>query len=232
MATLTTFTANTTIASAAVNANFVALNTQVTTGTADQVYRVPHAGGDGAFGNLHSATLMSLGTGTSTGRLVVHAFTNQVSAANVSTGETDLHSWTAAAGTFTGAKGDGMLIRSVGNFAANASTKTLKLKLGGATAMVLNLTTTAPNNKNFAVDLLVMVNDTTTFYVSGMVYLGAVGAIGTAGGSPSLEAAGFLGAPTVADVMASQVVKFTGTGGATFDVNLYTTDIFVFRAPA
>ena len=108
MATLTTLVDGQVAFVAPVNGNFTALNTQVTTGTADQVYRIPHAGGDGAFGNLHSSTLVSLGTGTSTGRVLATAYVNSVSAQNTGTGLTDLHNWTAAAQTFPSQNGDGL----------------------------------------------------------------------------------------------------------------------------
>jgi len=231
MATLTTLVDGTVAVVAPVNANFAALNAQVSTGSADQVYRIPHAGGDGAFGNLHSSTLFSLGTGTSTGRLVALAFADATSASSVGAAETDLHSWTAAASTFAGTNGDGLLIRAEGLFAANANTKTLKLKIGNSTAMKLNLTTAAPNNKVFSLDLHCSISSSNAIDVYGVMFLAAAGAVGTSGSSPILEAAGYLGALVVTDTHTSQVVKFTGTGTANGDVSLLNTHIFVFRNP-
>jgi hypothetical protein len=77
-------------------------------------------------------------------------FINVTQAANSGTGETDLHSFTLAAAHFNANKRK-ILITAEGSFAANANTKTLKLKLGAAGTVTLNPTTTAPNGVRFKV---------------------------------------------------------------------------------
>lgn len=75
-------------------------------------------------------------------------FINATQAANSGTGETDLHSFTLAAGHFDANKRK-IRVTLEGSFAANANTKTLKLKLGSAGTITLNPTTAAPNGKRF-----------------------------------------------------------------------------------
>jgi len=76
------------------------------------------------------------------------AFINATQAANSGTGETDLHSFTLDAAYFNANKRK-IRVTLEGSFAANANTKTLKLKLGAAGTITLNPTTTAPNGKRF-----------------------------------------------------------------------------------
>lgn len=76
------------------------------------------------------------------------AFINATQAANSGTGETDLHSFTLDAAYFNANKRK-IKVTAEGSFAANANTKTLKLKLGAAGSITLNPTTVAPNGKRF-----------------------------------------------------------------------------------
>lgn len=77
-------------------------------------------------------------------------FINATQAANSGTGETDLHSFTLAAAHFNADKKK-IRVTAEGAFAANANTKTLKLKLGAVGTVTLNPTTTAPNGVRFKV---------------------------------------------------------------------------------
>lgn len=61
--------------------------------------------------------------------------------------ETDLHSYTIAAGHFS-TNNKGIQVEGWGDFAANANVKTLRFKIGGTT-LTLNPTTTAPNAKKW-----------------------------------------------------------------------------------
>lgn len=76
------------------------------------------------------------------------AFINATQAANSGTGETDLHAFTLDAAYFNANKRK-IRVTLEGSFAANANTKTLKLKLGAAGTITLNPTTAAPNGKRF-----------------------------------------------------------------------------------
>jgi len=75
-------------------------------------------------------------------------FINATQAANSGTGETDLHVFTLDAAQFDANKRK-IRVTAEGSFAANANTKTLRLKLGAAGSVVLNPLTTAPNGKRF-----------------------------------------------------------------------------------
>lgn len=80
---------------------------------------------------------------------------NATDANNVGTGETDLHSWTIPASHFNVNK-RAIRLKASGKFAANANTKTLRIKFGSGTAIVLNPTTTAPNNVRFDIEYTVI----------------------------------------------------------------------------
>lgn len=73
---------------------------------------------------------------------------NATQAANSGTGETDLHVFTLGAAYFDVNKRK-IRITAEGSFAANANTKTLRLRLGAAGVIILNQTTVAPNGLRF-----------------------------------------------------------------------------------
>jgi len=79
-------------------------------------------------------------------------FINATQAANVGTSETDLHSFILAAAHLNVNK-RAVRLKAYGSFAANANTKTLRLKFGAAGTVTLNPTTVAPNNKRFEVEV-------------------------------------------------------------------------------
>ena len=83
------------------------------------------------------------------------SFINATQAANVGTAETDLHSFVLAAAHFNVNK-KAIRLKAYGNFAANANTKTLRMKFGAAGAVVLNPTTVAPNALRFDVEILII----------------------------------------------------------------------------
>lgn len=82
-------------------------------------------------------------------------FINATQAPNSGTGETDLHSFTFKAAHFNADK-RAVRIVAKGSFAANTNVKTLRFKLGGGAAIVLNPVTGAPNGVRFEVEIVVI----------------------------------------------------------------------------
>jgi len=186
MATLTTFTAGTVIRAADVNANFVAVNTDI-------------------------AGAMRTG------------YTNAVPVGNVLTGVDPLHQWTMPANTIA-TVGDGLIVHAQFVFANNANTKTVKFNIGTGTAIVLN-STTAPNNKDLLVDLVVVYTSASGFKVYGTpVLCGHVN-----GSSPTLESS-VTGLGLSANPATALTVGFTGEGTASDDVDQSYTLISIFKA--
>lgn len=103
------------------------------------------------------------------------AFINATQAANSGTGETDLHTFTIPALHFDANK-RAVMFSGRGSFAANANTKTLRVKWGTAAAIVLNPVTTAPNGVRFSFDILLVRTgvDTQDIYIQNLVGLTAL----------------------------------------------------------
>jgi hypothetical protein len=184
---LTTFTAGTPILSAAVNANFLAMD------------RTGYA----------SATAIG----------------------NVGSGEDTLHSWTIPGGTLS-AVGDGLQIRTVFYFEANANAKTVQFYIGSSYPSfpyAMN-STAAPNNKSLYVDLTVFVVSTgasNNFSVIGTPVLSNLG-----GTSPAFEST--LLSPTTSisagSLGSDLVLKFTGSATTTNDIVQKLIVITLFKA--
>lgn len=192
MATLTSIVDGDFIVAAPVNANFVALNTEI-------------------------ATAMRTGYATATG------------VGNIGTGVDTLHTWTMPAGTLVAA-GDGLLIQTSFEFAANANTKATTMLIGGQAFGALNPTTTAPNAKVMHVSVRVSVGTAAT----GVLVLNGWSVMGpddSVGASPTLEKASLMSI-VVGSLAAPIIVKFTGEATTSADIVQTTTLISVFKAAA
>jgi hypothetical protein len=229
MATITTLVNGTPNDAGPVNDNFTAVNAELVAataaiaalpaaGTADQVLRVPHSGAAAAYGNLHSATLISLGTGSATGRLLATGFLSNTTIGNVGGGEDTLHSWTMAANTIV--SGGGLLIHSILQFASNANAKTLAFYIG-ATSVGLNPVTTAPNGVFAYLDVWAQHDGVSTFQIASRLSFGS--------GVTDVTA---LDASPVADITTALTVKFTAQGTSTNDLRQHITNIIVYRPPS
>ena len=96
-----------------------------------------------------------MGASLSTGRIPAVAYISGTSASTgANTTETDLQTYTLPANTL-GVDGRGVRIRAWGDFAANANTKTVRLKFGGTTIQ-FNATTTAPNNMDYVIEAVIV----------------------------------------------------------------------------
>lgn len=127
---------------------------------------------------------------------------NTTPANNVTTGETDLMTYTLPANTL-GTNGQALRITVWGTTAANANTKTLKLKFG-ATSVTLNPTTTAPNAKDWRATAIVARTGAAT---QEMITEACVGAVqdSTTRSAPTETLSGSL------------VIKVTGQSGTASD---------------
>lgn len=140
-------------------------------------------------------------------------FINATQAANSGTGETDLHSYTIPADYFNANK-RAIRIRAHGSFAANANVKTLRFKLGGGAAIVLNPVTGSPNGVRFDVEIVVIRTgvDAQSVFIKSLVGLAAYDVV-------SLT-------PRTEDDGATIVAKITGQSGtASSDILLDLTTV-------
>lgn len=74
---------------------------------------------------------------------------------NSGTGETDLHIYTIPASHFN-VNNRAIRLTAWGVFTANANTKTIRVRFGGGTAIVVNAVTAAPNGSRWRVTVTVM----------------------------------------------------------------------------
>jgi hypothetical protein len=184
MATITTLVDGDLAVVAPVNANFVALNTEI-------------------------ASAQRTGYSTS------------VAVGNITTGEDVLHTYTMPANTLTAA-GDGYVVRSLVQFAANANTKALKFYHGGVSVpgRDLNPTTTAPNNAFASITIHAMYTGSNSLSFWADMNLADV---------VEASPAALIGA-THLPGSAIQIC-FTGAATATNDIVQRLTTIFLFKAP-
>jgi len=190
MATLTTFTAATTIRSADVNANFVAMNTEI-------------AG--------------AMRTGFASASIV----------GNIGGGTDDLHSWTMPANTLA-AVGDGFLVHTNFEYAANTNAKTVLFKIGSPAAVIqLNRTTAAPNGRDLVATIRVWVITVAT----GLLGMTCTSFLADPDGdTPALETVYPYSTVTVGSLAADIVVKFTGAATTTNDILQLSTTLTTFKA--
>lgn len=100
------------------------------------------------------------------------------SAANVGVGETTLHTLTVPANTL-GTNGHAIEIRSVGQFAANANNKTVKVKFGGTTVCQLGASGYSGNGWDLRITVARLTNTTQVAMGSGGIPGGVPAAICT-----------------------------------------------------
>jgi hypothetical protein len=74
---------------------------------------------------------------------------------NSGTGETDLHSYVIPASHFN-VNNRAVRLTAWGVFAANGNTKTVRIRFGGGTAIVVNNVTAAPNGSRWSLEAVVM----------------------------------------------------------------------------
>lgn len=74
---------------------------------------------------------------------------------NSGTGETDLHVYSIPAAHFN-VNNRAVRLRAWGVFTANANVKTVRIRFGGGTAIVVNAVTAAPNGSRWSLEAVVM----------------------------------------------------------------------------
>lgn len=137
---------------------------------------------------------------------VGHLHVDTGSYANSGSGETDMAAYTLKANVLNQNR-RALRITAWGTCAANGNTKTLKFYVG-ASAITLNWTTTAPNNVQWRVELLVWRTGASSWTVVPLSAFGAVLQVITSS-SPTES--------TAADV----TLKFTGQGAISNDIRQF-----------
>lgn len=139
-------------------------------------------------------------------------FAATVGAGNVSTGETVIFSFSVPANKLP-ANGDGFRLTMGGALAQNTNTKTIRLKLGGQTLVLLSNAASIASNR-FFLDLTLMRDGSASCRVSGFLSHGA-----GQGATPTLLHWGGNSLATMSPNWASAVtIEITGQGGATNDI--------------
>jgi hypothetical protein len=144
------------------------------------------------------------GNNVTDGTAYLNSF-DTTSATTAVTSEEVLHSYTLPANTIAGNRG--MRVRATWTSAANANTKTFRIKLNGVTIYDSSAavpTDTAPNNGRIHTDFIIQRNGNTTGKVQG------VATISTTGTSPVAVGVGQL---TGLNWRNDQTVEFTGQNG-------------------
>lgn len=145
---------------------------------------------------------------------------------NTGTGETDLQSFTLAADVLD-ADGGSFFLWTVFALAANGNTKTIKFYVG-STSVVIH--SAATNSARLVVRLIVTRSSTT----AGRLFAWITQSSGVSGSGAQTVTAHqhFAGDQfTSLDFTASQLVKFTGTGGATSDITQIAMPVELRKGP-
>jgi len=74
---------------------------------------------------------------------------------SVGAGETDLHSFTVPAAHFN-VNNRAIRLKAAGVFAANANAKTLRVRFGSGTAIVINAVTASPNGSRWSLEVTII----------------------------------------------------------------------------
>lgn len=133
---------------------------------------------------------------------------NITTVGNSGAGETDLHSRTIAAGHFS-TNGRAVQLEGWGDFAANATAKTLRFKIGGTT-FVLNPNSLTPNALRWYVKITITRTGASAQLAFAETFFQGGAAVGV------VES--LLNATPAENTANAIVVKWTGQGGANNDI--------------
>lgn len=160
---------------------------------------------------------IAAGTSAAMAKVGGALYSSITDAANSSSTETTLHSYTLPANAL-GANGDSVRIRSFGFFAANANSKVLKIKLGG---VLIHSTAGSHNGESWVIDAEIF-----------REALGAQKAIAkihfTSSGATTVMLSG--SDTLTLDLTANQLIEITGQGSASGDVIAWATKIEYAKA--
>lgn len=133
---------------------------------------------------------------------------NTTAASNASTGETDLISYTLPANTLVN-DGDSLEVQAWGTYAANGNNKTVKLKFGSQT--ILDTGAIAANGGSWSIKANIIRTSATTQEI--------ITEILSSNSSVADSATRTAATQTLSD---ANIIKCTGTGGASNDITEYS----------